>query len=111
MGSEPDQVGTDSTTCFQLCRLLFCPISRTHETHTGEVINLKAENLDLKREPYLLSQAIHVPDRTPDSHRETGSVGSTSHEASPVALEKSLACAKSFGEDHCSAQVAPSPLD
>ena len=43
------------------------------------------------------------------SHRETGLVGSASHEASPVALEKSLACARSFGEDDSSAQVTPSP--
>ena len=75
----------------------------------GEVVNINPENLDAKREQYLFSQATHVSDRAPNSHRETGSVGLTLHEASPVALEKSLACARSFGEDHSSAQVTPSP--
>ena len=84
-------------------------VSILQETHAGEVVTLKAKNLDPKRESYLLSQAIHVPDMALDSHRETGSVGATLHEASPLALEKSLACARSFGEDHSSTQVTPSP--
>ena len=56
LGIEHGQVGTDSTTSFQLCRLPFRPISRTCETHTGEMVSLKPENLYPKREQYLLRQ-------------------------------------------------------
>ena len=83
------------------------PISRTRETR-GEVVHLKPENLNPKGSStcsvrqFMSLIGLH-------SHRETGLVGSASHEASLVALEKSLACARSFGEDDSSAKVTPSP--
>ena len=99
LGSEPGQVGTDSAISFQLCRLLFRPLSPMQARWS--TLRQKIQTLN--------SQAIHVADGAPDSHRETSSVGSSSNEASPVALEKSLASARGFGKDHSSAQVTPSP--
>ena len=51
------------------------------------MVHLKSENSDPKRDQYLFSQPIHVPDRAPNLHRKTGSVRLTSHEASPMELE------------------------
>ena len=33
----------------------------------------------------LLNQAVHVPDRTFDSHRKTGGIGTASYETYPIA--------------------------
>ena len=74
-----------------------------------EADHLKAENSDPQREQHLLGQAVHVPDRAVDGHGETCPVRLSSHEASSVAPEKSLACARGFGENHSSAQITPSP--
>ena len=53
----------------------------------------------------LHSQTIHVFDRTSYSNRETGVVGSSSHEAHSMALEATLACPQSFGKGHSSSPV------
>ena len=56
----------------------------------------------------LHSQTIHVFDRTPYSNRETGVVGSPSHETYPTALEATLACPRNFGKGHFGSPVTPS---
>ena len=51
---------------------------------------------------------VHVPYRTANSHRETGSSRATSHAPYPVASEEALACPGVIGKDYPSASVPSS---
>ena len=56
----------------------------------------------------MFGPTVHVPDRTSNSHRETGSSRATSHAAYPVASEEALACPGIIGKDYPSASVPSS---
>ena len=56
----------------------------------------------------VFGQAVHVPYRTPNCHREAGSSGTASHAPYPVASEETLACPGIIRKDHSSAKVPSS---
>ena len=83
-------IRTSSPTSFRLCRISFRPISRPSQTHLGQM-----DGSILKDQPSvgsgdLLGQAIHVPNRSSNGHRETGCLGTFIHEAPPVKVRKRL---------------------
>ena len=67
-----------------------------------------SEVVVLKNSGELYSQAVHVFDRTLDSHRETSVVRSSSHETHSVASQETLARSRGFREGHSSTSL-PSP--
>ena len=107
VGSQSVQVGTGSTTGFQLCRLSFRPLSRSGQTHSGEVDSSVTEDQPSFGTGDLLGQAVHVPNRTFNSHRKASGVGRLTHEAYSMAFKEALACPGSPGKDHSPAQVSP----
>ena len=104
VGSRSLQVGTGSTTGFQLCRLSFRPLSRSGQTHSGEVDTSDTENQLSFGTEDLLGQSVHVPNRTSDSHRKASSVGTLAHEAYSMAFKEALGCPRSPGKDHSPAR-------
>ena len=85
MGGQSVKVRAGSPTDLQLCQLSNRPLSRSGQTHSGEVDSSVSENLGTRD---LLGQAVHAPNRTSDSHRKTGDVGMSSHETYSMALKK-----------------------
>ena len=108
VGSQSFKVGTGSTTGFQLCQLSFRPLSRSGQTHSGEVDSSVPENQSSFGTGDLLDQAVHVLNRTSDSHRKASGVGTPAYEAYSVAFKEALACPRSPGKDHSPAKVSPS---
>ena len=92
LGSPHVKVRTVSPTGIQLCRLLFRPLSRPGQTHPREVDIPDPENQLPFGARDQLSQAVHVPNWTSDSHGKTGGVGTSSHETYPMAFKEVLAC-------------------
>ena len=107
VGSQSFKVRTGSTTGFQLCRLSFRPLSRSGQTHSGEVDSSVPKNQSSFGTGDLLGQAVHVPNRTFDSHRKASGIGTPAHEAYSMAFKEALACPRSPGKDHSPAKVSP----
>ena len=104
VGSQYDQVGVGASAGFQLCRLPFRPLSGAGQTDPGEVDDSVPED----HRPPLFGPTVHVPYRTANSHRETGSGRATSHAPYPVASEEALACPGVIGKGYPSAAVPSS---
>ena len=64
------------------------------------MVGITAEAPVYKEPGKLYSHAIHVLDRTTDSHREAGLVRVPPHKTHTVASEATLACSGDFGKDH-----------
>ena len=58
-------------------RLSLRPLSRSGQTHSGEVVSSVSENQPSIETRDLLSQTVNVPNRASDNHRKTGDVGTT----------------------------------
>ena len=108
LGSQFTKVGTCTPTGVQLCRLSFRPLQGSSKTDSGEVASLNSENTYANEQRALFGPRIHVSHRFVDSHRETGGLGSPSHETDSVALEESLACARGPREGDSSSQISVS---
>ena len=72
-------------------------LSRSSQTHPGEVDSSITDQPSVGTRD-LLCQAVHVPNRTSDSHRKTGGVGTTSYETHSMAFKETLACPGSPGK-------------
>ena len=101
------KVGTGSSTGFQLRRLSFRPLSRSGQTHSGEVDSSVTENQSSFGTGDMFGQTVHAPNRTSNSHRKIGGVGTSSHETYSMAFKEALACPRSPGKDHSSSKVSP----
>ena len=55
----------------------------------------------------LLGQAVHVPNRTSDSHRKASGVETLVHEAYSMAFKEASGCPRSPGKDHSPVKVSP----
>ena len=108
VGSQFTKVGTCAPTGVQLCWLSFRPLQGSSKTHSGEVASPNSENKDAHEQRALFCPRVHVSHRVADSHRETGGLGSPSHETDSVALEESLACARGPREEDSSSQISVS---
>ena len=107
LGGQHVKVGTVSPTGVQLCRLPFQPLSETGQTHTREVDIPDSEYQFPLGTRDLLSEAVHIPDLTSDSHGKTGGFGTSSHEAYPMAFKKVLAHPGDSRKDDSPSKVSP----
>ena len=67
-----------------------------------------AETTVHQRQEKLLSQTVHVSNRTPYCNRETGMARSPPHETRSVAPEATLACTRESGKDYSNSPLSPS---
>ena len=108
VGGKHEKVRIDPSAGLQFRRLPIQPVDRSGSTHSGPVDN-PPRKVKIHQTPGKLhSQTIHVFDRAAYSNRETSVVGSSSHEAHPMALEATLVCSRSFGKSHSGSPVTPS---
>ena len=108
VGSQYDQVGVGASAGLQLCRLPFRPLSGAGQTDPGEVDGSVPEDQRPPQSTGVFGPTVHVPYRTANSHRETGSGRATSHAPYPVASEEALACPGVIGKGYPSASVPSS---
>ena len=92
LDNKYDQIRVSSQTGLQFCRLPVRPDHRSGSAHSRPVGNPSGEIEVHERPSPVYGSSIHVLDRPPDGHRETGVCGSPSYEAHPVASEEKLAC-------------------
>ena len=108
VGIQYDQVGVGASAGLQLCRLLFRPLSGAGQTDPGEVDGSVPKDQRPPQSTGVFGPTVHVPYRTTNSHRETGSSRTTPHVPYPVASEEALACPGIIGKDYPSASVPSS---
>ena len=108
VGSESNQVGVGASASIQLCRLPFRPLSGAGQTDPGEVDGSVPKDQCPPQSTGVFGPTVHVPYRTTNSHRETGSSRATSHAPYPVASEEALACPGIFREDYSASSVPSS---
>ena len=108
VGSQYDQVGVGASAGLQLCRLPFRPLSGAGQTDPGEVDGSVPKDQRPPQSTGVFGPTVHVPYRTANSHRETGSSRATPHAPYPVASEEALACPGVIGKGYPSASVPSS---
>ena len=108
VGSESNQVGVGASASIQLCRLPFRPLSGAGQTDPGEVDGSVPKDQRPPQSTGVFGPTVHVPYRTTNSHRETGSSRATSHAPYPVASEEALACPGIFRENYSASSVPSS---
>ena len=107
LGSQHGQIRAGSPTNLRLLRISFQPISRPSQTHAGTVDGPISKDQPSLGPGDLLGQAIHVPNRPSNGHRETGCLGTFAHVTHPVAPEEALAYPRTSGEDHSHSLISP----
>ena len=108
VGNQFNQVGVGTSADFQLRRLPFRPLSGAGQTDPGEVDGSVPKDQRPPQSTGVFGQTVHVPYRTTNSHRETGSSRSAPHAPYPVASEEVLACPGIIRENHSSSSVPAS---
>ena len=114
LAGEFRKIGTGTQGGFQLCGLppwvTVRPQSRPGPTHTGPVAKPTGKDSGSAFTTGLPGPAVHVPDRSLDSHRKTSSPRPVTHEAHPMASQKQLAGARITREGDSNTQFsAPTP--
>ena len=107
LDNKYDQIRVSSQTGLQFRRLPVRADHRSGATHSGPVGNPSRETEVHERPSPVYGSSIHVLDRPPDGHRETGVCGSPSYEAYPVASEEKLACPGSPRKSDSGPSVTP----
>ena len=100
LASQPQKVGTESSTGLYLRRLPVRPVDGSGFTNSRKMGKLASETVVFKDPGQLHGKAVHVLDRTLDSHRETSQVRSSPHASHSVAPKKTLAGARGPRESH-----------
>ena len=100
LGGKHGEIGTYVSTGFQFRRLLARSSVRSGFAHSGQMGHSSAETTVHQRQEKLLSQTVHVSNRTPYCNRETGMGRSPPHETRSVAPEATLACTRESGKDY-----------
>ena len=110
LGSEHGEIRTNPSTGFQFCWLPVRPVDQSGFTNSRKMGKL-ASKIPLSQDSEdLHSQAVHVLDRTVDSHRKASVARSSSHEAHTVAPETTLASSRNFGKGHSPPNISsPAP--
>ena len=88
--SQHRKIRTDSQASFRLRRLPIQPQTRQGQAYLGMVAEPDFKNQKPVNRTYLPGPSVDVPHRAADSHRKTGSLGTTPHEAHSVAPQKQL---------------------
>ena len=100
MAGEHRKIGTGAEASFQFCRLPVRPQVRPGQTDPGPVAKPSGQDTSTSVITGLSGPTIHVPDRPPNSHRETSSPRPTAHETPTVASQKQLESARISREDY-----------
>ena len=90
LAGEHKEVRVDPSTGLYLCRLPVQPVDGSGFANPREMGKLASETVVFKDLGQLHGQAVHVLDRTLDSHRETGVVRSSPHVSHSVAPKEAL---------------------
>ena len=104
------KIRTGTQTGLRLRRLPVRPQVRPGQTDPGPVAEPTGQNPYTSVTTGLSGPAVHVPDRSPNSHRKTGSLRPTSYETHTVASQKQLESSGIFREGYPSTQVPPPPF-
>ena len=109
LGSKYDKVGISPQKGLQFCRLLIRPDHQSSSTNSRPVGGTSGETKVHKGTSQMYSQAIHVPDRPFNSHREASVCRSPSYEAHLMASEDTLARSGGVREGYPNPSVTPPP--
>ena len=101
----------DPKQVFQLCRLPVRLERGQGQTHTRALARLDRQNLGSSVRSSVSGPAVHIPHRTPDSHRKASPPRSTSYETHRVTLEEQLEGTRITRKGDTSPQLAPPPLE
>ena len=107
---EFGKIRTGAQTNLQLCRLPVRPQVQPGPTDTGPVAKSSREDTSTFVTTGLSGLAVHVPDRSADSHRKTNSLRPTTHETHSVASQEQLASTGISRKGHPFAPVSASSL-
>ena len=94
-------------TGFLLRRLPVRPERGQGQTHLGTVADLDSKNPNFVNRTNLSRSSVDVPHRAVNSHRKTGSLGTTPHKAHTEAPQKQLEGPRIRREGDTSSQIAP----
>ena len=108
LAGKPRKIRTGAPTSVQLRRLPVRPQVRPGQTDTGPVAKSSRENTNTALATDLSGSAVHVLDRSINSHRETSSPRPVTHEAHTVASQKQLEGTGIPGKGYPSTQI-PAP--
>ena len=108
LAGEPRKIRTAAQTSFQLCRLPVRPQVQPGQTDTGPVAKPSRKNTNTAFTTSLSGPAVHVLDRSVNSHRETSSPRLVTHETHTVASQEQLEGTGIPREGHPSTQI-PAP--
>ena len=107
---EFGKIRTGAQTNLQLCRLPVRPQVRPGPTDTGPVAKCSREDTSTFVTTGLSGPAVHVPDRSADSHRKTSSLRPTTHETHSVASQEQLVSTGISRKGHPFAPISASSL-
>ena len=105
LAGESRKIRAGASTRVQLCRLPVRPQVRPGQTDTGPVAKPSREDSNTALTTGLSGPAVHVLDRSINSHRETGSPRPVTHETHTVASQKRLEGTRIPGKGHSSTQI------
>ena len=105
LGRESSQVRNGPKTGLRLCESPVRPEPRSSPTHSSEMADRERQDTLSPRKAILLSKAVHVPYRSPDSNRKTGAVRKITHETLSVAPQTELAHPRISREKHSNSNV------
>ena len=105
LAGELRKVRIGAQTSLQLRRLPVRPQVRPGQTDTGPMAKSSRKNTNTAVITGLSGPTVHVLDRSVDSHRETGSPRSVTHETHTVAPQKQLEGTGISGKGHPATQI------
>ena len=108
VGGQHGEIGTYASTGVQFRRLLVRSSVGSSFAHSGQMDHSSTETTVHQRQGQLFSQTVHVPNRAPYCHRETGMGRSPPHGTGSVAPKATLACAREPGKDYSNSPLSPS---
>ena len=105
LAGESRKIRAGASTSVQLRRLPVRPQVRPGQTDTGPVAKPSREDSNTALTTGLSGPAVHVLDRSINSHRETGSPRPVTHETHTVASQKQLEGTRIPGKGHSFTQI------
>ena len=109
LGGQLGEVRTGTPASVQFRRLSVRSPDGTGSTHIRALGDIKGETSLCKEQGLLQGQAVYVPHRPLDSHREASLVGSPPHETNSVASQAKLACTGGPGKSDFGSPVPAPP--
>ena len=109
LGGQLGEVRTGTPASVQFRRLPVRSPDGTGSTHVRALGDIKGETSLCKEQGLLHGQAVYVPHRSLDSHREASLAGSPPHETNSVASQTALACTGGPGKSDSGSPVPAPP--